>query len=369
MKRIIIAAVVFASLLFCGSVGAEEVDKNSLYSEQYKSSGADSLSDALPEDIANQLSEFDISSTDVSWTESLTPENIFESMLSFLKSGGKRPLVSGCSILAVLLFTASVGGLSTDNKMLKYVLNLGIAASAVFPAAGTIKSCTSAISSAGVFMLSFIPTYAAILVSRSKTATAAGFSSIMLAATEAVSWICSYLLVPMTGMQLSLAVSGSVMPEINTSSIGNAVKKASMWILSLSSTVLLGILGMQTLVRGSADSLSAKTAKFVVGTAVPVVGATVSEALATVNGCLKLLGTSVAVYAVIALALLMLPAIVELLLWRVALLICASVAEMLGQDKGAALIRAVDGAVAFILGIMILIGILFIISITVVSVA
>lgn len=368
MKKLMMFTITAMFVIFCIDGRAAELDTDSIYKEQYHASGADGLSDALPDSVSEKLKDIDISGVDISWTEMFTPKSIFGNAVDFLKSGGRRPLKAGCAVLAVLLFGAVTGGLANDNKTVGYVVALGITASTVLPAAATIKSCISAVSSAGVFMLAFVPVYAAILVSRGKTVTAAGFSTVMLTVSEAVTALCSFVIVPLTGMQLALSVSGSVLTEVNTAPIGKAVKKASTWTLSLASTVLLGLLGIQTVVGGAADTLTAKTAKFIVGTAVPVVGSTVSEALATVRGCIKLLGSSAAVYAIAAFALLFLPAVAELLLWRVSLLVCASAAEMLGQEKSAALIRSVDTAAAFVLGIMILIGVLFIISVTMVAI-
>ena len=368
MKKTVIVITVILSLVFCGNVMAEEVSIDDIYKEQFKASGADDLSDLLPSDIKEKLDEIDISSSDLSWTEYFTPQNIFQNMWSFLKSGGKRPFAALVSLMGVLLFSTAIEGFYSENKTVKYVTSLGITAAVVLPAVGTVKVCVSAVSSAGVFMLSFVPIYVAILVSRGKSVTAAGFSTVMLAVSQGVTALCSFCLVPLTAMQLGLSVASSALSDVNVTSITNAIKKASMWTLSLLSTILLGVLGIQTVVGGAADTLTSKTAKFVLGTAVPVVGATVGEALNTVRGCVKLLGASVAVYGIVAIVLIILPTVIELFLWRIGLLVGSSVAEMLGQTKAVSLIRSVDAAVSFILGVMILVGVLFIISLTVVAV-
>ncbi len=370
MKRItvVIIVTVITVFLLCGTVGAITPSIDEIYSEQYNISGVNSLKDVLPDEVSEMLAEIDISSSDASWTEYFTPKNIFQNIWSFFKSGGARPFTAMLTCLAVLLFTTAVEGFYSENNTVKYVLGIGVSAAVVLPAASTLKACVSAVSAAGVFMLSFIPIYAAILVSRGKSLTAAGFSTVMLAVSEGVSALCSFCLVPLTGMQLGLSVAGSTLTEINVQSIGNAIKKASMWTLSFASAVLLGILGIQTVVGGAADTLSSKTAKFILGTAVPVVGNTVGEALATVRGCVKLLGSSVAVYGVVAVVLIILPTVIELFLWRISLSLSFSAAELLGQTKAAALIRSVDAAVSFILGVIIMVGILFIISLTVVAV-
>ncbi len=369
MKKVFVLCIVLLSFVFAPSVFAEELTAEDIYKQQFEQSGAGELDEALPQDVKEYMDEINISSLDTSWTEQFTPQNIFQQIIGFLKSNGKRPIIAGCSILAVLLFGSAAGGLLPDNKNIEFVVTVGITSAAVIPAVSTIVSSVSAIEAAGTFMLSFIPIFAAILISNGRSLTAAGFSSVMLTATEIISALCSFVITPLVGMQLGLSVSGSVLNDINTASVGRTVKRVATWITALCTTVLLAVLGIQTLVNGSADSLSAKTAKFVIGTAVPVVGGAVSEALSTVKGCLKLLSSSVAIYGIVALAVIMLPVVVELLLWRVVLLLTAMAAEVLGKEKSAMLIRSVDSAVSFVLGIMILIGVLFIISVTCVSLA
>ncbi len=368
MKKLLVLVLVLMSLCVFTSANASEINPDDIYSEQYNASGADSLSDALPDNVADSLDKLDISGTDISWTEYFTPKNIFSHIFDFFKSGGKRPLTAGLSVLAVMLFSTAVKALNDKNKTVDYVLSIGVTVAVVLPAVSSIKACVSVIETACVFMLALIPVYASVLVSGGKPLTASGFSAVMLSVSNAVSSLCSFVIVPLTGIQLALSVSSSVSPDIKTESLSKGIKRASLWIMSLSTTVLLGILGIQTVVSGSADSVSSKMAKFLLGTAVPVVGSTVSEALATVKGCVKLLGSSVAVYAIVALCCLVLPIIIELLLWRVSMLFCASFAETLSQDKCASLLRAVDSAISFVLGVVILVGMLFIISVTMVAV-
>ncbi len=369
MKKIsVVFLVSFFLFSFSTSVNAEDIKINDIYSQQYESSGADKLQEGLPDDVAEKMKDLDISTFDTDWLNDFTPKNIFQSTFDFLKTGGKRPLIALSMIIAVLLLSAVVGGINTDNKTVIFVTVMCVTASAILPAVGVVKASISAVSSVGAFMLSFIPVFAGILISQGKALTATGFSSVMLAVSEAISVLCSYVVMPLTGIQLGLAISGAVLSEMNISSIGKTLKKVSVWVLSLSSTVLLGILSIQTLVSTSADNITVKTTKFIIGTAVPIVGSTVSEALTTVNGCIKMLSSSVAVYGVIAVALIFLPTVIELLLWRLALSVSAMLAEMLGQQKSAELLHSVDSAISFILGVLILSGVLFIISITVVAV-
>ena len=369
MKKTFVCILTVFVLCLCPmACSAETAEFNEYYQAQYEASGMEDIKELLPEDVQEKLQDFEIFENSFSVNENFTPSNIFVELLEFFKSGFKLPFSVGCSILAILLFSTLANGFIKNEKTVEYVVSIGITAAAVIPAVEVVESCISAIKASGVFMVAFVPVFAAILSSRGKAITAAGFSTVMIATCEIITGLVSFFIVPLTSVQLALGISSSVSADVNTSSLNRTVKKASTWTLSLVSTILLGILGAQTVISVPADNLTAKTAKFVVGTTVPVVGTAVSEAFSTVRGCLKVLSSSSSIYAVIALTLIFVPVIIELILWRVSLLLCSSTAEKLSQEKAASLIKAVDSCIAFILGIIVLIAVLFIISLTVVAI-
>ena len=369
MKKFYLVFIIAVLCLFiCISVNAEEFDLNDIYNQQFKASGADNLIDALPDDVSDRIEDIDISKLSEGEHEYFNVENVFCVIISFVKSGFKGPFLSMLSIVAILLMSSVVGGITSNEKLLNFVVSVGITASAILPVAATVVACVDAIKGCATFMLSFVPTFAAVLVVRGKSLTASGFSAVVLAACEVVNYFCSFVVIPLTGSQLALSVSGSTLTEINTESISKTIKKITMWSLSFVCTVFVSVLGLQTVISTPADNISAKATKFVVGTTVPIVGATVSEALATVKGCIKVLGSSVAVYSIIALLLIALPIVIELILWRFTLGVTASLADMLNRVKAGSLLRSVDSAVSVILGIIVLSTVLFIISITIVAV-
>lgn len=365
MKLISVIALMLTIFVFHTSE-AKAAEIEDIYEDYYTEGNVESIKKALPQDTADKLEALGFGANSFSETQAFSFKSIFSHIAEIIKSGFKRPMTSACTVIGILLFAACVSDVSKDNKLTSYVIGISLAAAVLMPVVSVVGSCVSAIKAAGVFMLSFIPVYAGMLVAKGKSLTAAGFSTVMLAVSEAVTSICSFVIVPLTGMQLGLSLSGATVSEINLSSVSRAVTKVSRWVLGLSTTVLLGVLSMQTLISGSADSLSFKTTRFIVGSTVPIVGSAVAEALATVKGCVGLLGSSVAVYGIAAVALLFLPLIIELLIWRVTLVFTASVAEMLSQTKAAELIRTVDNCISTVLGILIFIGVLFVISITVV---
>ena len=366
MKKAFAILIVVLTAFITFKTSAKSIDTDDILKEQMDLSGVDKLYDALPEDISNALKDFEIENI-IKDDDAISFGRLIENFSELFKPQFNDVIACGFSVLALLLAAATFNSFGDENKVLKYAVTVGVTTAAVVPAAKLITSVVSAVKAFSTFMVSFVPIYAGVLASSGKALTAAGYSSIMLLAVEGINLICAFVLIPLSGMQLSLGICSPLGEGIDISGVAAAIKKFSMWTLSGLTTLLLGFLSVQTIITGSKDNLISKTAKFVAGTAIPLVGPTVSEAMNIIKGCLKLLSSSVLIYAVIAVALILLPILLKLVIWRVAMNLCSFSASMLSLDKPSKLLKSIDSVFAFLIGILTLSMLLFLISLTIVS--
>jgi len=103
-------------------------------------------------------------------------------------------------------------------------------------------------------------------------------------------------------------------------------------MLSFFMMLLLAMLGSQTILGASKDTLAMRSAKFAAGSMIPVVGGSVAELLRSVSASVGYMRSAVGICGVLLLLLLMLPTLVELLLARATWQICSFFAEILGCD-------------------------------------
>lgn len=367
MKKIISIAVVLIFLLFPSVCFAESVDTDKIYEQKLQELGLSDTIDDLPNQTKEQLENINIEDPLV-MANFFEPENIFDILKDFLKNNIKTPLKYGALLLSVLLIGAAFGNFYEKNKLLDYSVTVSLVATSIIPVLNIVTVCANTLKSSGAFMLSFVPIYASVLASSGKPITAGGFSAIMLLAVQILTSVCSFLIVPLSGMQLSLGIGGSLSGEIKWQSVSNAIKKFSLFSLSAVSTVFLAVLSIQTVIKSPADDLYSKSAKLILNTAVPYVGSVLGETLNTVRGCMSLLKSSVLIYGVCAVLFTTMPIIIELLCWRGVLCVCGSIAEVLSVDGTKGLLTATDSAVALVLGITLIIPAMFIISMTLVLV-
>ena len=370
IRKIFVTVIIM--MLFTLPASAQEINKDEFYRNQYKTSGADSLKEQLPEGAKDFLQENNINPENSDWVNELSAKNVFTHILGFFKSGLKQPLLAGGAILAVILVSAALGNMEFSNSMTEasmYATVLCAAAVVVVPAIEVIRVSVNAMQGCTVFMSAFIPVFAAILAAAGSAVTSASMSALLLGASQAVGYISNFVVVPLLSGYLAISIAASASPIIAKSGIADGIKKLSFWIMSLLTTVFIGILSIQTAVNASADNLALRTAKFIVGSSVPVAGTVLSEALTTVTASMGLLKSSIGVYGIIGCCACFLPLLAELLIWRIMLVICSCVSDLFSLSKLSCLLRSVDTVMSVIMGIILLTCAMFVISLSVVVTA
>ena len=363
--RMLILFLIFAALFTISVSAAESESPEEFYAEQYKNSGAEDLENSLPDSAKDYFSEHGIDPSDYNWVNSLSAESVFKHILTFITSGAKAPLNTGAVIIAIILISAALTSAEIKSSAMTAAIYASAAASAAViavPVSSVINTSVNALRGIGVFMLSFIPVFAVIVAASGATVTATSMSALLLAAAETVSYISSFIVLPLMGGYLTLSLSSAVSPLIKKSGITETVKKLAFWIMAFISAVFVGILGIQTAVNSSADTLVSKTAKFIIGSSIPVAGGVLSEAMNTVTASMGLLKSSIGIYGALACAVTMLPLVIELLIWRAVLLISSSVSEIFSLGGIAGLLRAIDSMLSVLIGIILLVGAMFVIS-------
>lgn len=367
IKRIL--TVFIFLLLFSVSVSAEEISAEKFYYSQYESAGADELKNYLPEETREYFEKNNIDPLKSGWTDSIEPKNVFTHIWGFLKSGAKVPLSAGAVILAITLISAALGGMDikgASSVAMGYAVSLTAAAAIITPIFSVISASINALQGCAAFMLAFVPVFAVIVAAMGATATSLSMSSLLLGACQTVNLIADFVIMPLMGSYLAISIASSVSPLIENSGIAGGIKKICYWTMSLLTTVFLGILSIQTAVNASADTLSLKTAKFIIGSSVPMAGTALSEALTTVNASMGMLKTTVGIYGVIACAALFLPLLAELVLWRLTFNLTAVLSDLLSVPKISAVLRSADTVLSVLIGIILLTAAMFIISLGVV---
>jgi stage III sporulation protein AE len=372
MKRIhIIRVVVILLMLSFFTLGAAAADNDSIIGEQAQKSGASSLYGQTPGSAKTSLGSMGINGTDSGSLSNFTPAGLFNLVLSKLKDAIGAPLKAATAILGILLACALLGTMknSLGEKPLKTVFQivstLCIAAVLLVPVSQCIADAAQTVNDSSKFMTSFMPVFVGLVAASGHPASAVTYQSLLVVSSQVISQISSTTFVPMVDMYLAFCVIGSVSPGINITSLASFLRKIVDFGLVLCITIFTGILTVQGLISQAADSVTIKTAKFVVGSVVPVIGSSISDAVNTVVSCANLLKTTTGAFAIVVLMVSFLPPILDCLLWMLVADVSLAVAEMLGIENITGLLKAVKEALRLLIALVLTAALAMIISVSV----
>ncbi len=360
--------LIFIILMFVFSM---PVNANDNYIEQYDNLGADRLIEYLDEQTRDFFDENNIDAKNPNWVNQITGKNAVKHIWEILTTGVKTPVKTGVLIASIILLTASLTAFAASKSFETaiYVAVISIGALIATHIWQSVEVAVNIMKSCSAFMLSFVPIFASVLALSGKTVTAPAMSALLLGAGELVSFISSFAVLPFMGGYLALSIASGVSPLLNNVGIVDGIKKISVWIMSLLGTLFIGILSIQTAINSAADSVTLRTAKFILGTSVPVAGGVLGEAVSTISASMGLLRSSIGIYGVVALVVMMLPIVIEIILWRCVLMLNISLAELFSLSKVTGILRAVDSMLALLFGVILMIGGIFIISLSVIVAA
>jgi len=371
MKKVII--FMLGITLFCSvpySIRAEElpsIDEN-IITESIDDGEIFSL---LPQKVQDELASMELDSVDPQKIMDIDPQKIFNYLLEKLKQQITQPLLAFTKVSGALVLLAFCKGLRTladQNRgvfqVFEMISALVVCTSFVKPVLKCVSAAASAITSCSDFILSFLPIFSGILVACGNMSTASTAHVFLFWLCQITSRFASGTLVPFIGCYLSFSVVETVFQNKNMSGITGAIKSILGWALGLTMTIFVGALSLSSVVSASGDNLGTRTARFVLGSFVPVVGGALSEAFATAQNCLHFIKNSIGVYGVFASGFVFIPAIIQLVLWYFSVNCSALAAQIFELDGVGRLLKSISSALGILLALLLSFMLLLTISVT-----
>ncbi len=368
MKRIfIIIAVMF---IFTFSVNAEETD--SIYNELYTDSNIAQLEDSIDESTKEILKKLGIALSDYESFFSGDTDSYIEVVLDFFKSGIKKPLAAMTLGIGVLIICSSFGGLWSAKLPLtdtyNYICALSLIAIVLLPMMNTASACISAVKSVGGFMLAFVPIFSGLIILSGGAATGVVYQTFMLGICELITSGMSFLVAPLISAYICIGVTSAVSGVEGAQLLALRIKSVANWLIGLIMTFFTGFLSVQSIVTKAADTVTIKTARFFVGSFIPVVGGALGDALTTVTAGVSLLKSTAMAWCIIVLLVMLLPSVIELLIWRIVMFVLSSVAVTFNIGDSARLFDTLSAALGLLIAIMLSVAVLFILSLVIIKV-
>ncbi|MBR2908478.1 MAG: hypothetical protein IKC26_10800 [Clostridia bacterium] len=248
-------------------------------------------------------------------------------------------LVASCAILAAIADTQT----KLFSQLSDYFSQLSVLAGGMIPVSGVLYAMGGNVAGA---------------------ATGGAAMSIFLAISE---FVGGELLFPTVGACLALACVPVFAPGLNVRSLSACIKKTFTFCLGFLMMMMSALLALRSGLAMKADSISARTVKYVASSVIPVVGGSIADSLRTVGASVEYLRTTVGVAGILLVVLLLVPVLVNVLVTRFCLILAESTAEVLGCDGEARLLSELVSVYGYILAVAVMCAVMFIFALTILT--
>lgn len=335
MKRISIILIIAS--VFCLGFGFD-----AYATEEIK----DEISEKLfseNNEITEILEDFGITSLDYESIYNIS----FKSIFLYYKDAFSD-YITGCvrlfsKVLSVIILGGSVSFIADDRKY-KSIITVLLVPIVILLLTGEINLCLSSAVSLmklnGSFMLSFVPVYAITVAIAGNPSAAITYNSLVIGIAELVSAIINYGFTDIIGCYFCLCIGLSVNESVNFPRFISSVNRLITFCLGLVSSIFTAFLSVKGIFSAAADSVASKSIRFVMGSLIPVIGSSLSDAYSTLMGSLGILKSSVAIVGIIAVILINLPVLFEIVLFNISLNALSFISELFDNNPLTNILRA-----------------------------
>ncbi len=258
----------------------------------------------------------------------------FENITSFFSVTLKNR-VEVCSkvffeLLSVVMLTGIITALfkdDSDNSLISVLSVIVVTLLTVNTISDTLSSVVSVLEMSGKFMLSFVPIYTLIISLSGNAASALTYNTLVMGLAEFISSVITSGATDLIGAFFCLSVSFSLNSSMNVNRFIAAVNRIVSTVLGLSASLFTGFLGIKNILSMSVDSLSVKGIRFLIGSLIPIVGSSISEAYSSLLGSINLIKGSTAVIGILVIIIINVPVIFETLAYYISFSVLGYVSD------------------------------------------
>ncbi|KYD02167.1 stage III sporulation protein AE [Bacillus atrophaeus] len=394
MKRFRWILALAAVLLFCQTESvqalqdteetaetAESADKaDELVKQQAEALETDSIGEfwddimseyggLLPESQKGSLLEF------MNGEKSFSPQEWLKALFSYLfhevLANGKLLgtlilLTIFCVILQMLQNAFQQSTVSKVAYSIVYMVLIILALNSFHVA---ITYASEAIQTMTSFILALIPMLLALMASSGGAVSAAFFHPVILFLMNTSGLLIQNIVMPLIFLSAILSIVSTMTDQYKVTQLAGLLRKIAIGALAVFLTIFLGVISVQGTSAAITDGITLRTAKFITGNFIPVLGRMFTDATDTVISASLLLKNTVGIIGVaILICIAAFPAIKVLSLAFIYKL-AAAILQPLGGGPVITCLDVISRSVLYIFAALAIVSLMFFLSITVIITA
>ncbi|MEF7555754.1 stage III sporulation protein AE [Bacillus thuringiensis] len=219
------------------------------------------------------------------------------------------------------------------------------------------------------FILALLPILLALIATGGGVVSVSFFHPIIIFLMNTSGLLMNYIVLPLLLLATILSIVSTMSDQYKVTKLSKLLQNVSVGIIGIFLTIFLGVLSVQGTATAVADGIAVKTAKFVTGNFIPVVGRMFTEAADTVISASGLLKNTVGIIGLVILCLIVAFPAIQIFCIAFIYKFAAAVLQPVG---GGAIIQCLDiigRSIIYVFACLAIVSFMFFLSITIIIAA
>lgn len=247
-----------------------------------------------------------------------------------------------------------------------YMVLIIIAVNSFHVAMGYAKG---AIESMIQFMLAMVPLLLTLLASMGNVVTVSVLHPLIIFMIHAVGTLIYTLVFPLLFFSAVLHITSALSEKFKVTQLANLLRNISVGIMGVLLTVFLGVISVQGVTGAVTDGVTLRTAKFVTGNFVPVVGRMFSDAADTVISASMLAKNAIGLAGVIVLLFISAFPAIKILTLALIYNVAAAVMQPLGDSPIVTCLETIGKTMIYVFAALAAVSLMFFLAVTIILTA
>lgn len=371
-KKIIVSLILIIAIILKlnTSYCDDDVDNNTIESQQEifginsfiensKKYTGEFFSDVNINDILNSAIQGKIDNS-----------NMYKKILNLLGTEIKTGIRSLISILVIIIIHSILKSVSesleNDNisKLIYYVQYIAIVTIVMSNFSDIINLVKETTVNLVGFMNTLIPVLISLMLYTGSVTTTSILEPIILFMINFIGNLIQDILIPVMLIITSISVVSKISDKIQIEKISKFLKSSTTWLLGIILTVFVGVVSLEGTLSSSVDGITAKTAKTILSSSIPVVGKILGDVVDSVLGCGVILKNAVGFLGVIIIIGICILPILKLAVLTFSYKLVASISEVIADAKIVKLLDEISEIFKILFAILVTISFMVIIGVT-----
>lgn len=349
---------------------AASIDENELESQE-KTFGISSFIQNSKQYTGEFFEDIDISDILNSAIKGeIDNSNIYKKILSKLGNEVQNGVKSLACILAIIIIHSILKSISESlenddiSKLIYYVQYIAIITVIMSNFSDIITLIKDTTTNLIGFMNTLIPVLISLMLYTGSITTTSILEPIILFMINFIGNLIQDILMPIILIITSISIISKISDRVQIDKISKFLKSSTIWFLGIVLTIFVGVVSLEGTLASSVDGITAKTAKAIVSSAVPIVGKILGDVVDSVLGCGLILKNAVGFVGVIVIIGICIMPILKLTVLTFSYKLVASISEVIADSKIVKLLDEIGDIFKILLAILVTVTFMVIIGTT-----